>query len=373
MNRRDILMTAASAMMAGTGCASRLKPVASVSPRPQRRLVPVDCSRERVIRTVAGLRPFRPSGFLVRTDTIERKTIIHNYGHGGAGITLSWGTAQLALEEAVRSGHTEFAVLGCGVVGLSTARLFQRRGFTVTIYSKDTPPNTTSNIAGGWWAPVTLFEAGRQGPEFSAGYVRAARFAHRYYQNLTNDYYGVRWTSLYSLSNGTRGAAGPDPFPEIQALRIDSRDLNAGEHPFAAQRVRRHWSMLIEPPIYLNALLRDYFLAGGKLVIRDFANLEAVLALREPAVVNCTGLGAKALFNDAELTPVKGQLSFLIPQPEVDYCTIGPGDLYMFPRRDGILLGGTHQEGNWDLEPDAAQTERIVSGHAKLFGGMRRS
>ena len=93
----------------------------------------MNCSRERVIRTVAGLRPFRPSGFLVRTDTIERKTIIHNYGHGGAGITLSWGTAQLALEEAVRSGHTEFAVLGCGVIGLSTARLFQRRGFTVTI------------------------------------------------------------------------------------------------------------------------------------------------------------------------------------------------------------------------------------------------
>ena len=131
--------------------------------------------------------------------------------------------------------------------------------------------------------------------------------------------------------------------------------------------------MLIEPPISLHALLRDYFLAGGELVIRDFPNLEAVLALREPAVVNCTGLGAKALFNDAELTPVKGQLSFLIPQPEVDYCTVGPGGLYMFPRRDGILLGGTHEEGNWDLEPDAAQTERIVNGHAALFGGMRRS
>jgi hypothetical protein len=42
----------------------------------------------------------------------------------------------------------------------------QRRGFTVTIYTKDTPPKTTSNIAGGWWAPVTLFEPGRQGSAF---------------------------------------------------------------------------------------------------------------------------------------------------------------------------------------------------------------
>src|SRR5260370_35686636 len=97
--------------------------------------------------------------------------------------------------------------------------------------------------------------------------------------------------------------------------------------------------MLIEPPIYLNALLRDYFLAGGKLVIRDFPNLEAVLALREPAVVNCTGLGAKALFNDAALTPVKGQLSFLIPEPEGEYCTIGAGDLDMSPRLVGMMLG----------------------------------
>src|SRR5882724_10806760 len=258
MKRRAILSAAGAALAAG--CATRSKPVASLPARPQRRLAPVNCSPERVIRTVAGLRPFRPSGFLVRTDRLERKTIIHNYGHGGAGITLSWGTAQLALEEAERSGHSEFAVLGCGVVGLSTARLFQRRGFAVTIYAKDTPPNTTSNIAGGWWAPVTLFEPGRQGPEFTAGYVRAARFAHRYYQNLTNDYYGVRWSPIYALSNEPRNepraAAGPDPFPEIQALNIDSRALNAGEHPFPTLRVHRNWSMLIEPPIYLNALLR---------------------------------------------------------------------------------------------------------------------
>ena len=363
----------------GAGCAARSKQIASIPHSPARHLVPVDCSPERVIRTVAGLRPFRPSGFVVRTDQVDRKTIIHNYGHGGAGITLSWGTAQLALEEAERSRHTEFAVLGCGVIGLATARLFQRRGFTVTIYSKDTPPNTTSNIAGGWWAPVTLYEPGRQGPEFSAQFVRAARFAHRYYQNLTNDYYGVRWIAMYGLSREPRQPpsgqppSGQDPFPEIQTLYPDARELKPDEHPFPVPNVRRSWSMLIEPPIYLNALMRDYLLEGGKLVIRDFQNLEAVLALKEPAVVNCTGLGAKALFNDGELTPVKGQLSFLIPQPEVDYVTTGPGSLYMFPRRDGILLGGTHEQGVWDLEPDPAQAERIVREHAELFRGMRAS
>lgn len=337
-----------------------------------RRLVPVDCSQSRVIRTVAGLRPFRRSGYVVRSEQREGKTIIHNYGHGGAGITLSWGTAQLALEEAQHTPHREFAVLGCGVIGLSTARLFQRHGLRVTIYTKQMPPDTTSNVAGGFWSPVTLFEGGRQSPQFSASFVRAARFAHRYFQNLTNDDYGVHWRPFYFLSNDPpRPPSGQDPFPGIQQLFPDSQELQKNEHPFPTARARRRWSLLIEPPIYLNALLRDYQLAGGTVVIRDFGSLADILALPEPAVVNCTGLGAKALFADEELTPVKGQLSFLIPQPEVDYGTIGPGGLYMFPRKDGILLGGTHEEGVWDLEPDPSQSDRIVRGHAELFAGMR--
>ena len=177
---------------------------------------------------------------------------------------------------------------------------------------------------------------------------------------------------MYLLSNGGDGEpSSRSPFPEIDELFINDRKLRADEHPFPVARVERFWSMLIEPPIYLNALLRDYLLAGGKIVIREFQTIRAVLALKEPAVVNCTGLGAKALFNDEELTPVKGQLSFLIPQPEIDYCTAGPGELYMFPRRDGILLGGTHEQGVWNLDPDPTQAERIVNQHADLFQRMR--
>lgn len=58
-------------------------------------------------------------------------------GHGVAGFTLSRGTAQLALEKVGRSGRSgPVAVLGCGAVGLATARLLQGRGFDVTIYAR---------------------------------------------------------------------------------------------------------------------------------------------------------------------------------------------------------------------------------------------
>jgi glycine/D-amino acid oxidase-like deaminating enzyme len=129
--------------------------------------------------------------------------------------------------------------------------------------------------------------------------------------------------------------------------------------------------MLIEPPIYLNAVLRDFLLAGGKVVVREFADLRAVSSLPQPVIMNCTGLGAKALFNDEELTPIKGQLSILLPQPEVTYTYLSPDDLYMFPRRDGVLLGGTFERGVWSLEPSPVETERILKGHAKIMREMR--
>ena len=133
----------------------------------------------------------------------------------------------------------------------------------------------------------------------------------------------------------------------IQDLYPDAVDLARGDHPFGAPHVRRFVTMLIEPPVYLNAMLRDFLLAGGTLVVRGFDDLRAVAALPEPVVVNCTGLGAKALFGDAELMPIKGQLTILLPQPEVEYITLRD-DLYMFPRRDGILLGGTARTGRLD-------------------------
>src|SRR5882724_13532864 len=105
----------------------------------QRHLAPVRVSRDRLIRTVVGLRPFRSEGFVVEAEKLREKLLVHNYGHGGAGVTLSWGTASMAVDLTrdfiqsrsaranSRTRHTSFAILGCGVSGLSTARLLQQR------------------------------------------------------------------------------------------------------------------------------------------------------------------------------------------------------------------------------------------------------
>jgi glycine/D-amino acid oxidase-like deaminating enzyme len=116
--------------------------------------------------------------------------------------------------------------------------------------------------------------------------------------------------------------------------------------------------------------LRDFRLAGGRVRIQAFASPADIAALPERIVVNCTGLGARELFDDRELTPVKGQLSVLPPQPEVDYVWLTDEGLYMFPRRDGILLGGTHEPGVESLEPNRAAERHVLEGHRAVADAM---
>jgi hypothetical protein len=72
--------------------------------------------------------------------------------------------------------------------------------------------------------------------------------------------------------------------------------------------------------------------------------------------------------------PIRGQLNVLIPQPEIDYCysaEVGGKFLYMIPRKDGIVLGGTFQEGNGSTEPSASDSDMIINGHkiiSRSFG-----
>ncbi|MBW3535423.1 MAG: FAD-binding oxidoreductase, partial [Gemmatimonadetes bacterium] len=152
MERRAFLRTGAAASLGlMAGCAPRTRTSGLAGWRAAG-LVPPDVSWDRIIRTTVGLRPFRESGFRLEVERLDDRTVIHNYGHGGAGMSLSWGTAHLAADLAL--GHTErrAAVIGCGIVGLTTARLLQRRGFGVTIYAAALPPDTTSNMS---WAGFT--------------------------------------------------------------------------------------------------------------------------------------------------------------------------------------------------------------------------
>jgi D-amino-acid oxidase len=379
IDRRRFLQVGGLAAIgwSASACAPR---AARVGPRRPRLSLPsVEVSWDRVLRTTVGLRPHRPSGFVLRAEKLDEKLLIHNYGHGGAGISLSWGCAELATELALESTARRAAVLGCGAVGLATARRLQRAGFAVTIYAATLPPETTSNMALAAFTPTSgLVALDRRTPQWDAQFRRAARIAYEQLQLLVGEEYGISWLYNYTLTEDPRLASGRDLL--WSDWRTERVVLEPGEHPFPSRYAVRTPSLRIEPPVYLRTMLRDVLLFGAGIVVRKFDTVRDVMTLPEPVLVNCTGLGSRGLFGDEELIPHKGQLTALVPQPEIDYMTTGGGrrienlpggGLHMMPRRDGIILGGTREVGVWDLDPNDEERRRIVEGHRQLFSAMR--
>ena len=307
-----------------SACASKRSP--AVAPTPRRRrvhLVPARISWDRIIRTTVGLRPHRPSGFVLKAEKIDDKLVVHNYGHGGSGMSLSWGTGQMAAELALEHVGRRAAVLGCGMVGLTCARQLQRRGFEVTIYAMAVPPHTTSNMSLAGWTPTSgLVNFRTRTPEWEAQFRQAVTIAYREHQLLAGSHYGVSWIDSYTPTDDARMATGTDILlPD--ALQGAKLLLQPGEHPFPRKYALQIPMMRFEPSIYLGALVKDVQLYGARIVIRKFDAVRDLMSLTEPVVVNCTGLGAKDLFGDEELVPLKGQLTAITPQPDVNYGTSG--------------------------------------------------
>ncbi len=356
MDRRSFLAGSTSAALLA-GCTVAPRPAVEAG-TPRNCPPPLRVDPGHVIREVVGLRPYRRAGFVVRADSLDGKRLVHNYGHGGAGITLSWGSAKLATDLGL-PGHTgPVAVIGAGVMGLSVARLVQEAGFPVTIYTKALPPETTSNIAGGQIAPHGHYRGAEVTPAWRAQYEAAMAYSWQRFQIMVGEDYGIRWLPTYeAVRNFDKSAYG-----------IYARDavlLDPAEHPFPADNIALWHTMYVEVGRYLRATMRDVRLAGGSVAIRDFATLADVAALPETLVFNCTGIGARELVGDEELVPARGQLAVLMPQPEIRYAYHGGGG-YMFPRPDGILLGGSFDIGEWDTTPDPALTARIVERHRRL-------
>jgi len=377
MHRRSFLTTGGRVVagLAIGGCLprGRARP-APLAHRPAD-LVPVDVSWDRVIRTTVGLRPHRDAGFVLRDERLDEKTIIHNYGHGGAGYSLSWGTGALAAELALAHPERRAAVIGCGIVGLTAARQLQRRGFDVTIYAASLPPETTSNMAWAAFTPLSgLVSSERRTPEWDAQFRRAVDIAYHQHQLLAGTRYGVSWIDEYSPianPNAPRrrsAVSGDESGPGLLAsdMTLGRTMLGPGEHPFATSYGSRVPSLRFEPSIYLDALMRDVITFGGHIVVRAFETRRDLMSLSEPLLVNCTGLGAKALFGDDELVPVKGQLTVLVPQADVTYSAGG-----MMPRSDGIVLGHVSQRGVWSLDVDEDERKRVVDAAIAFFGRMR--
>jgi hypothetical protein len=326
-------------------------------------LAPVIVDESRVIRTMAGLRPYRRSGFVVRAEALGEKRLVHNYGHGGAGITLSWGCAarvrDIVQSHLVNSNDKNVAVLGAGVMGMTAATLLLDLGLNVTIFSDRKPADTTSFKAGGQWAVSVVEFQGKQ--QELKGIIKTA---YTTFKNSIGKGFGVSErpnftaTRSHNLDVVLQLVPGLIPAPVPMILPFEGHH---NQHGF------RYQTLLIEPPVFLARLETDLKARGVSFVQKKFTSKADVFAsVTQKTIINCTGLGAMKLWNDPKMVPIKGQLAMLPAQPALQYLYGQNG--YMFPRADHVVIGGTFESGVNDEIPDKSVCQDLVNHIASLFG-----
>jgi D-amino-acid oxidase len=186
MNRRNFLTAVAA--MGLSGCSYRDRRNARIPPRPRYDrlppLMPVRADVDRIFRVTVCLRPFRAAGPRLDVENVGDKTVVHNYGHGGSGWSLSWGSSSIAVEKAMQVGEREVGVIGCGALGLTSAILLQRAGAKVTIYAKERPPEVRSARATGSWTPDSRIAlANAVSPDFPALWEKMCRYSFHTYES----------------------------------------------------------------------------------------------------------------------------------------------------------------------------------------------
>ena len=249
----------------------------------------------------------------------------------------------------------DITVIGCGVSGLSTALRLQEAGHAVQIWARDLPPHTTSNVAAAVWYPYKAF------PEnLVLGWAAAS---YRAFDAL-----------LGEPEAGVMLVEGIELFPYVvddpwwKSAVPSFRRAYAEELPATACDGYVFAAHVIEMDVYLPYLQRRFLDAGGVIAQHELHTLDLALEATD-TVIDCAGLGARELVGDATLTPIRGQV-LRVAQVGIERFTFDDhgwgGVTYIVPRRHDIILGGTAQEGDANLAPDAPTAQAILARCAAL-------
>jgi glycine/D-amino acid oxidase-like deaminating enzyme len=396
----------AAALMGLQACAPTTRVAQASSPPPTpapgktAALIPLRVSLDQLIDVKCCIRPLRAAGPNLGTQMIGDTLVVHNYGHGGSGWSLSWGSADVALGKAMTVLPKEIAVIGCGIIGLTTAVLAQQYGLKVTIYARDMIQRTRSFRASGSFTPgsrIALAEPA--GPAFGDLWEQMARFSWKAFRTCIglpgkpvefSDSYGLSdtppqrriWTPDPTITDSyaTRGV----PLQHTEFAHLDDRikdivpgsvALAAEENPFNAPYATRASQMHFNFASYAHMLLSEFYGRGGQFVMRDFATPAQFAELKEKVVIHCTGYAARDLMQDRTVIPVRGQTGWLVPQPEAHYG-VRYKNVMLLSKADGVVvmnnnsvpeMGDMFGVGNSMELPNRADIETGLNLIAPIF------
>ncbi len=298
LGRRQLLAGAGAAAFLGAlpGCVATLgtKREATSSVL---QLTPVRATPDRITRITVCTRPFRAQGPRLDAERIGTKLIVHNYGHGGSGWSLSWGSSSIAVQKALAGGERDIAVIGCGALGLTSALLLQRAGARVTIYAKDLPPNVRSSLATGVWTPdsrICLEEHATPGVQTAVG-ADGARPRFRPIKTILGlpgtpvEFIDSYYVSDDASARPESGLAGRPAFANLQRELIGDLipqgvEFAPGSHSLGQRYLKRNSQLMFNLTAYSRLLITEFGANGGKIEIAEFRSPDDFAKLREKHV-----------------------------------------------------------------------------------------
>jgi D-amino-acid oxidase len=388
LSRRNLLLGGGAALAVGA-----LPMVAMARSRARDMgIQPIPISMDHITGVTVCTRPFRAAGPRIEIERIGQQDIVHHYGHGGSGWSLSWGSGELASALALGSGQRDIGVIGCGAIGITTALQLQRMGAAqVTIYARETPPDVRSSWATGGWTPDSrICLESEATPAFRQRWQHMARRSWHLYQGmlgLAGD--PVSFVDAYSLSDKPPTASGepeeataPDDgrprFAKlarelVPEINFPAAEIDPAATPFVAPYVRRRPRMTFSIGILSRLLLAEFRSGGGRLIIDEFRSPADFARLPHRTLVNATGYGARALMGDESLIPVKGQLARMMSVPGSFYG-LNYRRVSLTTRHDISVLQAQGVDGNTydgfndaSTDADLAVTEFAVKTLASAY------
>lgn len=243
-------------------------------------------------------------------------------------------------------------VLGAGVSGLSAAVLLLREGHAVRIVAERRTPHTTSDVPAAFFFPYGVAPSPRARRWVRASFLAFSRLADR-------DGTGVARRGASAVV-ATAGEARW--WLEAMGRRVPEPGQGA-----ASGGVRvRFPSFVVDVRRYLPWLEACVLRLGGRF---DERRVTAFADVDGDVIVNCTGLGAAELAGDRQLVPARGQI-VRVAGVGVDEVRVDERDpaapVYVVPRGDDCIVGGTFEPGRRDLSPDPQQRAAILARAARF-------
>ncbi|GFQ97283.1 d-aspartate oxidase [Trichonephila clavata] len=254
------------------------------------------------------------------------------------------------------------AVIGGGVVGITSAVVIAENlpDVEVTVISDKWSPDTTGDGSAGFWCPYLL---GDVPPEVLREWCQISfQTFHDIYKSPLAVEYGVGLFSVYYLYST------PEEIPDYHDVYLHHRPLTKKELSLFPRRFQYGFfltTFFAECSKFLPALMKRIQKKGGRIIEKKVESLSE-LAGKYDAVINCSGIGARTLVPDPEVIPVRGQV-MRVHAPWIKHGVIADNDYYVLPNADEIILGGTHQEGDWNTQVDPVDRRNIWEGCVELL------